>query len=74
MEKLEFSEAVDAYLSHTATSWQEFIVEDWFDSFKYGLNILDFFHEKKVKKIKNRIYASIIRKIGETESEDQDLQ
>ena len=67
MEKLEFSEAVDAYLAYTATSWQEFIVEDYYDSFRYGDNILDFFQEAKVKEIKERLYASIISRITELE-------
>jgi hypothetical protein len=68
MEKLEFSEAVNAYLGNTATSWQEFIVEDHFDSFKYGLDILDFIQEAKIMQIKKRLYAAIVKKIKETES------
>jgi hypothetical protein len=68
MEKLEFSEAVDAYLAHTATSWQEFIVEDHFDSFKYGFDILDCYKESRILQIKKRIYASIAKRIKETES------
>ncbi|MET1055797.1 MAG: hypothetical protein ABWY16_10860 [Pedobacter sp.] len=68
MEKLEFSKAVDAYLSKTASSWQEFMVEDHFDSFRFGRDVLDFFHESKVNKIKKRVYDAIIKKIRETES------
>jgi len=68
MEKLEFSEAVDAYLAHTATSWQEFIVEDHFDSFKYGSDILDMFQEGRIKKIKKKLYAMISKQIRESES------
>jgi len=63
MEKLEFSEAVDAYLNHTATSWQEFIVEDYFDCFQYGINILDCISESRIRETHKRLYASISKKI-----------
>jgi hypothetical protein len=67
MEKLELSEAVDAYLAHTANSWQKFIVEDYYECFGYGFDILDLFQESKIKEIKDRIYGAILKKINDME-------
>jgi len=67
MEKLEFSTAVDAYLAYTADSWQEFIVEDYYDSFRYSFNVLDLFQESKIKEIGERIFAEITKRIGDLE-------
>jgi hypothetical protein len=67
MEKLELSEAVDAYLAHTANSWQKFIVEDYYECFGYEFEILDLFQESKIKEIRDRIFAAIIKKIGDME-------
>jgi len=67
MEKQEFSEAVDAYLAQTANSWQNFIVEDYYDSFCYEFNVLDLFQESKIKEIRDRLYAAIMKKILDIE-------
>lgn len=65
MENSEFLEAVEAYLEGTADSWQEFIVEDYFDSFSFGLNILDLLCESEVQKVGERLLAQITKSIGE---------
>jgi len=70
MENKEFLEAIDAYLVGEASSWQTFIVEDHFESFKYNINILDFFGEEEVLAINRRIYKNIMEKLGLADSED----
>jgi len=71
MEKLEFSQAVDAYLAYSADSWQEFIVEDYYDSFCYEFNVLDLFQESRIKEIKDRLYNAIMKKIRDVEDNRQ---
>ena len=56
---------MEAYLEGTADSWQEFIVEDYFDSFSFGLNILDLLCESEVQKVGKRLLAEITKIIGE---------
>jgi hypothetical protein len=65
MEQSEFSAAVDAYLSFTANSWQEFIVEDYYDSFEYCFDILDAMPEIEVKEAGDRIFAAIMKRVSE---------
>ena len=65
MEQSEFKEAVDAYLACTANSWQEFIIEDYYASYEYCFDILDAIPEIKVKEIGDRIFAAIMKRIGE---------
>ncbi|SEA36047.1 hypothetical protein [Pedobacter hartonius] len=67
MEKQEFSEAVNAYLSRTADSWQEFIVEDYYDSYTHCFDVLELFQEAQIKEIGDRIFAKIIKKIRRME-------
>jgi hypothetical protein len=67
MEQSEFAEAVDAYLACTANSWQEFIVEDYFESFEYCLDILEALPEIDVKETGDRIFAAIMKRIREME-------
>lgn len=65
MENSEFLEAVEAYLAGTADSWQEFIVEDYFDSFSLCFDILDFYCESEIKEVKDRVLCEIMKKIDE---------
>jgi len=67
MEKKEFSKAVKAYVKHKANSWQEFIVEDHYDSFRYVFNIMDLYSERTIKHIGDRILAKIKETIRENE-------
>lgn len=63
MENSEFLEAVEAYLDGTADSWQEFIVEDYFDSFSLCFDILDFLCESEVREVGDRMLSGIVKKI-----------
>jgi hypothetical protein len=67
MEKPEFLEAVDAYLADTADSWQEFIVEDYYDSYTHCFDVLELFREEKVKEIGDRVFAMIMKRISNLE-------
>jgi len=67
MEKQEFSEAVNAYLSRTANSWQEFIVEDYYDSYTHCFDVLDLLQEAQIKEIRDRIFAKIMKRIRRME-------
>lgn len=63
MKTKEFLKAVDAYLDGTASSWQIFILEDHFDSYKHELDILDLYRESEVKAIFERIRLNINKRI-----------
>lgn len=63
MEKSEFSTAVGAWLAYTANSWQEFIVEDHYDCFRYREGILHIYHESRVRQIGDNLFASVVKKI-----------
>ena len=63
MTNKEFSEAVDAYLNNTATSWQKFIVDDNFDSYEYGPELLSYLSEIEVRAIGMRMAKNIRKKI-----------
>lgn len=65
MKRSEFSDAVDAYLAGTANSWQEFIVEDHYDSHSNGDDILDLLREEQIKEIGDRVFAAIMKRIRE---------
>jgi len=67
MEKREFSKAVDAYVKRKANSWQEFIVEDHYDSFKYVFDIMELYSESTINEIGDRIFAKIKQTIRENE-------
>ena len=67
MEKREFSKAVNAYVKHKANSWQEFIVEDYYDSFKYAYDIMELYSERKIARIRDRIFARIMKTIRDNE-------
>lgn len=63
MENSEFLEAVEAYLDGTADSWQEFIVEDYFDSFSLCFDILDLLGESEIKEVGDRVLSEIMKNI-----------
>lgn len=67
MKRSEFSEAVDAYLARTANSWQEFIVDDYYESYGHCHDILDLLAEEQVKEIGERVFAAIMKRIRETD-------
>jgi len=71
MEKREFSKAVNAYVKRKADSWQEFIVEDYYDSFRYAINIMDFYSEKRIKEIGDRLFARIMKTIQDNEKKNK---
>ncbi len=62
MENSEFFEAIDAYLAGKANSWQEFFLEDYFDSFSHCFNILDTFHDSEIKELGERMFIRIMEK------------
>lgn len=63
MSRKEFLRAVAAYVEHRATSWQTFIVEDHFESFKHELDVLELHRESEVKEIYERMKAKIHARI-----------
>ncbi|MCX2477803.1 hypothetical protein OQY15_01800 [Pedobacter sp. MC2016-15] len=67
MKQSEFTEAVNAYLACTANPWQEFIVEDYYNSYEYCFDIFDAVPEIQVKEIGDRIFARIMKKIRESD-------
>ncbi|CAM4424518.1 hypothetical protein SAMN06265348_11832 [Pedobacter westerhofensis] len=67
MDRSEFSEAVDAYLGQTANSWQEFIVEDYYESYSHCFDILDLLDEAQIKEISDRVFKAIMKRIRESD-------
>lgn len=63
MTKQEFLEAVDAYLDGTANSWQQFILDDNYNSFEYELDILELLRDSEVEEINDRILTSIKKNV-----------
>jgi hypothetical protein len=63
MKTKEFLAAIVAYLDGTATSWQIFMVEDHFDSYEYGIDILDLYRDSEVQDIYERMREKINKKI-----------
>jgi len=63
MKKEDFFKAVTAYLSNTATSWQKFIVEDYYDSFELEINVLDLLKEEEIFEVGQRVYTGTMIKI-----------
>jgi hypothetical protein len=63
MDKEEFLEAIEAYLNGTANAFQELILEDYFDSYNYELNILDLITDVEIESTKARIYQGIVKRI-----------
>lgn len=64
MKTKEFLKAVDAYLDGTATSWQTFIVNDHYDSFKHELDVLELYRDYEVKEICDRLLSNIKKRIN----------
>ena len=64
MKTKEFLKAVDSYLNGTATSWQTFIVDDHYDSFRHELNVLDLYRDYEVKEICDRLLSNIKKRIN----------
>ena len=64
MRTREFLKAVDAYLDGTATSWQTFIVDDHYDSFKHELDVLELYRDYEVQEICDRILSNIKKRIA----------
>jgi hypothetical protein len=63
MKTKEFLAAIEAYLKGSATSWQIFMVEDHFDSYEYGIDILDLFRDSEVQEIYERMRNKINKRI-----------
>jgi hypothetical protein len=59
MTTREFIKAVTAYLEGRATSWQKFLVDDYFDSFHFEINILDLYHDAEADVIGERMKKNI---------------
>lgn len=66
MKKSEFYKAVSAYLKGTANSWQQFIVEDYYDSFRYCNDVLDVCSSEQLQQIRHKMYAEINKSIAVT--------
>lgn len=65
MTKEDFFKALKAYLSNTASSWQKFILDEYWDSFELEINILDLLMENEIVEIGQRIYTGTMIKIDE---------
>jgi hypothetical protein len=63
MNKEEFLEAIEAYLNGTANAFQELIIEDYFNSFSFELNILDFIPDVEIEAMEERMYLGIMKRI-----------
>lgn len=66
MKKSEFYRALTAYLNGTANSWQEFILEDYYESFQHCPDILDNCSKKKIAIIGKKILSEIDKSIEGT--------
>jgi len=61
MDKLEFSEALDAFLADRANSWQKFIIEDYCYSYTYCYDIVELSNDANQKQVGDRILEAIIK-------------
>lgn len=67
MKKREFLDAIKAYLAGTASAYQEFLLEDYYESFAFELNILDLLPDAEVQRIRDRIFLEVLIHIQQSE-------